>query len=149
MLHAQRDAFAYNKDFVTSLFFTVKGCEPHVQPESWRTTPCRLSAAAYSVYLQLPIAGGRYSIRNSRTRHAVGTGTHPPNMVSKLREKNVVVSPVGLGPEDGCNGEGQQELQTPDLSFRQRRRPTSTNSKLTVIQIWSWGPRWVPDTRTD
>jgi hypothetical protein len=55
-------------------------CPP--PPPSWRTTPCRLSAAAYSIYSRLTsIAGGRSSIRNPRTRHAVGTGT-PPNMVN-------------------------------------------------------------------
>jgi hypothetical protein len=38
----------------------VKGCYTHTQPPSWRHTPCRLSAAAYSIYWQLPsIAGGR------------------------------------------------------------------------------------------
>jgi hypothetical protein len=40
-------------------------------------TPCRLSAAAYSMYSQLTsIAGGCPSIRDPRTRHAVMTGTH-------------------------------------------------------------------------
>jgi hypothetical protein len=39
--------------------------------------PCRLSATAYSMYSKLPsITGGRSSIRNLRTRHAVVTGTH-------------------------------------------------------------------------
>jgi hypothetical protein len=57
------------------IFFTVKGCEPNDQPPSCRTTPCRLSAAAYSIHSQLPsIAGGRSSIRNTRTCHAVVTG---------------------------------------------------------------------------
>jgi hypothetical protein len=43
---------------------------------SWRTTPCPLSAAAYSIYLKLPsTAGGPSSIRNLRRRH-VATGTH-------------------------------------------------------------------------
>jgi hypothetical protein len=60
--------------FVTNLFFTVKVCQPHAQPPSWRTTPCSLSAAAYSIYSQL--AGGRSSILNLRTRHSVVTGTH-------------------------------------------------------------------------
>jgi len=33
---------------------------PLVQPPSWTTTPCRLSATAYSIYSQLPsISGGR------------------------------------------------------------------------------------------
>jgi hypothetical protein len=65
------------KFFVTNSFFTVKGCEPHAQPPSRRTTPCRLSAAAYSVYSQLTsIAGGHPSVRDPRTCHAVVTGTH-------------------------------------------------------------------------
>jgi hypothetical protein len=38
--------------------FTVRGCRPHAQPSSWRTTPCRLSATAYSIYSQLPSAAG-------------------------------------------------------------------------------------------
>jgi hypothetical protein len=34
---------------------------------SWRTTPCRLSATAYSVYSQLPyVAGGCLTIYNLR-----------------------------------------------------------------------------------
>jgi hypothetical protein len=53
---------------------------PHAQPPSWRTNPCCLSMAAYSIHSQLTsIAEGRSSIRNPRTCHAVGTGT-PPNM---------------------------------------------------------------------
>jgi hypothetical protein len=27
---------------------------PRPTPQSWRTTPCRLSAIAYSIYSQLP-----------------------------------------------------------------------------------------------
>jgi hypothetical protein len=43
---------------------------------SWRTTPCRLYVAAYSMYSQLlSIAGGCPSIRNLRMCHAVVTGT--------------------------------------------------------------------------
>jgi hypothetical protein len=45
--------------FITSLFFIVRSCQHHAQPPSWRTTPCRLSATAYSIYLQPPsISGG-------------------------------------------------------------------------------------------
>jgi hypothetical protein len=62
---------------VTNLFFTVKGCYPHTQPPSWRTSPCQLSVAAYSMYLQLTfIARGHPSIRGPSTHHAVVTGTH-------------------------------------------------------------------------
>jgi hypothetical protein len=47
---------------------------PHAQPPNWRTTLCRLSATAYSIYSQLPsVSGGLLSIRNLRTRHAVVT----------------------------------------------------------------------------
>jgi hypothetical protein len=57
--------------------FYGEGLLAHGQPPSWRTTPCRLSAASYSMYSQLTsIAGGRPSIRDPRTRHAVVTGTH-------------------------------------------------------------------------
>jgi hypothetical protein len=43
-------------------------------PPSWRTTPCRLSATAYSVYSQLPsVTGGLPYISNLRTRQAVVT----------------------------------------------------------------------------
>jgi hypothetical protein len=46
--------------FVTGLFFAVKSCNPHAQPPSWRTTPCQVTAAAYSIYSQVPsISGGR------------------------------------------------------------------------------------------
>jgi hypothetical protein len=66
--------------FITNLFFTVKGSQPHAKLPSWRTTPCRLSVAVYSIYSQLPsIAGGHTSIRNLRTCHAVVTGK-PRNM---------------------------------------------------------------------
>jgi hypothetical protein len=58
-------------------FYGEGVCLPHLQTPSWRTTPCRLSAAAYSVYSQLPsIAVSRTSIRNPRTRHAVVTRGH-------------------------------------------------------------------------
>jgi hypothetical protein len=56
--------------FVTWLIFYSELLTP-------RPTPCRLSATAYSIYSQLPsISGGRSSIRNLRTRHAVVTVTH-------------------------------------------------------------------------
>jgi hypothetical protein len=40
--------------FVTSLFFTMQSCQPHTQIPRWRTTPCRLTATAYSLYSELP-----------------------------------------------------------------------------------------------
>jgi hypothetical protein len=58
------------------------------QPPSWRTNPCRLSATAYSKYSQQPsITGGRSSIRNLRTRHAVVTGTHLSSMKKLTKMK--------------------------------------------------------------
>ena len=45
-------------------------------PKAGGPSPCRLSETAYSIYLKLPsIYGGRSSIRNLRTRHAVLTET--------------------------------------------------------------------------
>jgi hypothetical protein len=61
--------------FVAGLFFMVTCCYPHAQPPSWSTAPCQLSAAAYSMYPQLP------SIRNPTMRHAAVT-RDPPNMDS-------------------------------------------------------------------
>jgi len=40
------------KHFVTRYVFTVRSYHL-AQPPSWRTTPCRLSATAYSIYSQL------------------------------------------------------------------------------------------------
>lgn len=37
----------------------MRSCYPLTQPPSWKTTPCWLSTAAYSIYLWLPsISGG-------------------------------------------------------------------------------------------
>jgi hypothetical protein len=64
--------------FRNKLIFTVS-CLSYTQRPSWRTTPCRLSTTAYSIYLQLPfISGGR----NLRTRHAVVT-TRPTEHASR------------------------------------------------------------------
>ena len=40
--------------FITRCDFTVRSCQHLAQLQSWRTTPCRLSATAYSIYSQLP-----------------------------------------------------------------------------------------------
>jgi len=40
--------------FVTMTVFKVWSCYHLPQHPSWRTTPCRLSTAAYSIYSQLP-----------------------------------------------------------------------------------------------
>jgi hypothetical protein len=60
----------------------LRGVGPHAQPPSWRTTPYRLSATVYSIYLQLPsVPGGLPSNRNLRRCHAVVT-RDPLNMVT-------------------------------------------------------------------
>jgi hypothetical protein len=42
----------------------------------------------------------------------------------------MVTSPMGLGHENDCAGESQQQLYTTDPFSRQRERPTSTNPQL-------------------
>jgi hypothetical protein len=73
------------KHFVTIKNFYGEGLSaPRPTPPSWRTTPCRLSATAYSIYSQLPsVPGGLPSIRNLRMRHAVVT-RDPPNMTQDV-----------------------------------------------------------------
>jgi hypothetical protein len=39
--------------FLTWYVFTMRSCQHLAQPWSWRTTPCRLSETAYSIYSQL------------------------------------------------------------------------------------------------
>jgi hypothetical protein len=47
--------------FRNKFIFTVKNCQPHVQPPNWRISPSRLSIIAYSIYSQLSsISGGRH-----------------------------------------------------------------------------------------
>jgi len=40
--------------FIIQPVFTVRICQHLTQPPSWMTTPCRLSATAYSICMQLP-----------------------------------------------------------------------------------------------
>ena len=42
------------KRYVTRYVFTVSSCQHLAQPLIWRTTPCRLSTTAYSIYSQTP-----------------------------------------------------------------------------------------------
>jgi hypothetical protein len=42
------------QELLPRLFFTVRSCQFLAHPSSWRTTPCRLSATAFSVHSQLP-----------------------------------------------------------------------------------------------
>jgi hypothetical protein len=42
----------------------------------------------------------------------------------------VISTAAELGPEKDCAGEDQQQLQTTDLTSRQRGCSTSTNTKL-------------------
>jgi hypothetical protein len=78
--------FSYNENLqvqgsieivATNLFFYGEGLLAPSQPPSWRTTPCHLSPAAYSIYSQLSsITGSRLSIHNLRTHHTAMTVTH-------------------------------------------------------------------------
>ena len=69
-------------------FFAVRNCYHLAQPPSWKATPCRLSATAYSICSQLPsIAGGHSSIRYLGTLHAVMTGTHLSRTVTNSDTK--------------------------------------------------------------
>jgi hypothetical protein len=62
--------------------------------------PCRLSTTAYSMYSQLPsISGGRSSICNLRTHHAVVTGTH---YYDKAGLKHVGDSVTNYNKSSGC-----------------------------------------------
>ena len=45
---------AFYESFVTGYGFTVRRSWNLAQPPCWRTTPCRLSATAYSIYSQRP-----------------------------------------------------------------------------------------------
>jgi hypothetical protein len=61
----------------------------------------------------------------------------------------MVASPKGLGPENDCADEGQQQLQTTDPSSRQRERPTSTNPQLSdSVKNVVVSPRWPTDRRS-
>jgi hypothetical protein len=67
----------------------------------------------------------------------------------------MLMSPVGLRSEEGCDGNALQKLKTTDPSSRQRGRLTSTNPQPSKNNLREkgkklvTGPRWVPDIRTD
>jgi len=67
--------YEISRNEASPLRWAVVSTSPNLP--NWRTTPCQLSATAYSRYSQLPsIYGGHSSTRNLRTRHAVATRTH-------------------------------------------------------------------------
>jgi hypothetical protein len=59
----------------------------------------------------------------------------------------MVMSLVGLISEKGCAGDARQKLKSTDPTSRQRRRPTSTNTKLLKNNQRENGKNWsrVPD----
>jgi hypothetical protein len=62
----------------------------------------------------------------------------------------MVASPTGLGPENDCAGEDQQQLQTTHPSSRQRERPTSTNPQLSDSnKNLVLSSRWVLYSKTE
>ena len=77
--HSQQPATWFRGFFEYVVIWLIFYGEELLAPrsiKSWGTTPCRLSATSYSIYSQLPsLSGGRSSILNLRTRHAVVTGT--------------------------------------------------------------------------
>jgi hypothetical protein len=66
--------------FITSLFFMVRSCKPHAQPPRWRTTPCRLSEIAYSIYSQLPSISGGHLLHPHPEDTPWCGARDPPNM---------------------------------------------------------------------
>jgi hypothetical protein len=63
---------------------------------------------------------------------------------------NMVTSPPGLGPENDCTAEGQQQLQMTDPASRQRKCPTLTNPQLSECnKNLVVSPRWVLYSKTD
>jgi hypothetical protein len=55
----------------------------------------------------------------------------------------MVMNPAGLGSENDCAGEGQQQLHTTDPSSGHRGRPTSTNPQLSDSnKNLVLGPKW-------
>jgi hypothetical protein len=62
----------------------------------------------------------------------------------------MVARPKGLGPENDCAGEVQQELYTTDPPSRQRERPKSTNPQLSDSnKSLVVSPRWLLYSKTD
>jgi hypothetical protein len=69
--------------------FTVTSCQHLAQPPSWRTTPCRLSATAYSIYSQLPSILEAVPPSATWGRAMLFTGTHLSRQICRptLHEK--------------------------------------------------------------
>lgn len=85
-LYAQPDHKVSVRSFV-KCFVSARSCWNLAKLPRWRTTPCWLSANAYSVYSQLSfLSVGRSFIGNLRTRHAV--------MTAASVVENVVLKPT-------------------------------------------------------
>ena len=67
-------------------FFTERSCQHLAQPPSWRITPCWFPRL-FNIIAATLHTGGRSSICNLRTRHAVVTGTHLSRQICTLHEK--------------------------------------------------------------
>jgi hypothetical protein len=78
--------------FVAILFFTVRACQPHPQPPSWRTILLYLPVAAYSRYSQLSsIVGGYPSIFNLRMHCALET-RDPLNIGNSMSNQKIKIT---------------------------------------------------------
>jgi hypothetical protein len=57
---------------------------------------------------------------------------------------------AGLGPEVAALATPGNDCKFTDPSSRQRGHTTSRNPQMSDCnKNWSWGPRWVLDTKTD
>jgi hypothetical protein len=116
------------KHFVTIKNFYGEWLWPHAQPPSWRTTPYRLSATAYSIYSQLPSVLGRLpSIRNLRTRHAVVT-RDSPNMARHNTYDTLCTQ----------SARSERIWRRSCLSVRPYARPHASFPKLLIVGQFRW-----------
>jgi hypothetical protein len=70
----------------------------------------------------------------------MNTGAWPSRFGGDLNlgQKNMVMSPAGLGPENDCSGKNQQELLTTDPSSRKRRCIRTMTARVQLNKInWS------------
>ena len=119
---------------------------------NWRTTPCRLTAAAFSIHSQLPsIPEARSYIRNPRTRHAAAFVRSllrnyflllrsKSNQLSVQSEDSVLCSTeFANGPyDDQCESNGQ--AHTPSLDSLFSCCPIDTWVCLSVCRRFSGFP---------
>jgi len=86
----------------------LRNCQPLVQPQSWMTTPCRLSATAYSIHSQLPsTCGGR--LIHPQHKNASCRDDRDPFITLRLQNFFLKIFPFLKYPP--CNASGQFLVQ--------------------------------------